>query len=106
VRQRLKRQAFALLWKVNGSGQVQVERKEETQRRLGAGAFGESGSPDGLDALNLAYCEAVAGVPEVSAADVPVGRYLRLLHGEGHGAVLPGLLPRVAWPPALGRGNR
>jgi hypothetical protein len=29
--------------------------------RLGTSAFGESGSPDGMDALNLAYCEMVAG---------------------------------------------
>src|SRR5262249_49805443 len=57
VRLRLKRQAFAPTWKVNGSGQVQVERKEETQKRLGGGAFGDSGSPDGLDSLNLSYMD-------------------------------------------------
>jgi hypothetical protein len=69
VRQRLKRQAFAPLWKVNGSGQVQVERKEETQKRLGTSAFGESGSPDGMDALNLAYCEYLAGGPQAVEPD-------------------------------------
>jgi hypothetical protein len=86
VRQRLKRQAFAPLWKVNGSGQVQVERKEETQRRLGAGAFGESGSPDGLDALNLAYCEAVAGGPQAVEPEArPDGgsHYWQRLGGRG-----------------------
>jgi hypothetical protein len=86
VRQRLKRQAFAPLWKVNGSGQVQVERKEETQRRLGGGAFGESGSPDGLDALNLSYCEAVACGPQAIEPDPRpdgCGHYRERLGGRG-----------------------
>jgi hypothetical protein len=39
VRQRLKRQAFAPLWKVNGSGQEQVER---TERRRSAWARARS----------------------------------------------------------------
>jgi hypothetical protein len=69
VRLRLKRQAFAPVWKVNGSGQVQVERKEETQKRLGGGAFGESGSPDSMDALNLSYLEHLAGGPQAFEPD-------------------------------------
>src|SRR5262249_10183792 len=71
VRLRLKRQAFAPTWKVNGSGQVQVERKEETQKRLGGGAFGDSGSPDGLDALNLAYVDPLPVGPRAFVPVVP-----------------------------------
>lgn len=47
----LRRQAMAVEWKVNLRGQKQVERKEETAKRL------NSGSPDDMDAANLAYYE-------------------------------------------------
>lgn len=50
IRQQLKREALAVLWKVDGQGRCQVERKEDLKKRLGA-------SPDSMDALNLAYLE-------------------------------------------------
>jgi hypothetical protein len=50
VRQTLKQQALAITWKVDGQGRCQVEKKEETKKRL-------SRSPDDMDALNLAYLD-------------------------------------------------
>lgn len=44
----LKRQAMAPTWKVDGQGRRVVEPKDETKKKLGR-------SPDGLDAMNLAY---------------------------------------------------
>jgi hypothetical protein len=49
TRHALKQEALSVRWKVNGAGQCQVERKEETKKRLGH-------SPDKMDGLNLAYC--------------------------------------------------
>ena len=45
----LKRQAMAPKWKLNGQGQRVVEPKDDTKEKLGR-------SPDGMDALNLAFC--------------------------------------------------
>jgi hypothetical protein len=45
---RLREQLMAPMWKVNSAGQCEVEPKSDTKKRLGR-------SPDGADALNLAY---------------------------------------------------
>ena len=55
-RRELKRQAMAPAWKLNGAGQRVVEPKDETKKKLGR-------SPDGLDALNLAYYEGGSELP-------------------------------------------
>jgi hypothetical protein len=44
----LRRQALAPSWKPNAAGQRVVEPKEDTKKKLGR-------SPDGMDALNLAF---------------------------------------------------
>lgn len=46
--QSLRSQAMAPTWKQDGQGRRVVERKEETKRRI-------KRSPDGVDAVNLAY---------------------------------------------------
>lgn len=46
--ERLQRQALSPTWRVNASGQCEVEPKRETKKRL-------KHSPDGMDAVNLAY---------------------------------------------------
>lgn len=48
TRRDLRRQAMAPTWKVDGQGRRQVERKDETKKRI-------KRSPDGMDAVNLAY---------------------------------------------------
>lgn len=48
---RLRQQAMAPLWKLDGQGRRKVEPKADTKKRLSVG------SPDGLDALNLAFYE-------------------------------------------------
>lgn len=50
IRRELKRQAMAPKWKVNGAGQREVEPKDDTKESIGR-------SPDGMDAVNLAYYE-------------------------------------------------
>jgi hypothetical protein len=52
---RLRRQALAPLWQQTGGGQRQVESKAKTKARLPG-----LGSPDGMDAANLAYYEPVS----------------------------------------------
>jgi hypothetical protein len=51
VRVELKRQAMAPRWKLDGSGRRVVEPKDQTRKTLGR-------SPDGMDAVNLAYAPA------------------------------------------------
>ncbi len=53
VRQRLRVQAMAPTWKMDGAGRRVVERKEETKEKIGR-------SPDDMDAMNLAYLEGLA----------------------------------------------
>ncbi|QEG28314.1 hypothetical protein GobsT_30910 [Gemmata obscuriglobus] len=50
VRQELKRQAMAPTYKLDAAGRRVVEPKEDTKERIGR-------SPDGMDAVNLAYYE-------------------------------------------------
>lgn len=61
TRNELRRQAMGVQWKPDFSGRRQVERKDETKKRIGR-------SPDDIDALNLAYLHcptADTGMPEV-----------------------------------------
>jgi hypothetical protein len=51
IRNELKRQAMTPTYKLDAAGRRVVEPKEDTKERLGR-------SPDGMDALNLAYYEA------------------------------------------------
>jgi hypothetical protein len=65
----LRKQAFAPTWELDHSGRRQVERKEQTRRRLGGA------SPDDLDALNLAFLEAPkTEVPSSMDIEVPSTR--------------------------------
>ena len=48
VRQRLKQQAMAPLWRLDTAGRQVVEPKDDTKSKIGR-------SPDDMDALNLAY---------------------------------------------------
>lgn len=57
VRRELKRQALAPSWKLDSAGRRVVEPKADTKKKLGR-------SPDGMDAMNLAY--APAGGQEVA----------------------------------------
>jgi hypothetical protein len=59
VRSELKRQAMAPTWKLDGQGRRVVEPKSDTKKKLGR-------SPDGLDAMNLAY----APLPGPGVAEV------------------------------------
>lgn len=52
-RRELKRQAMAPKWKLDNAGRRVVEKKDDTKDTLGR-------SPDGMDALNLAYAPAAA----------------------------------------------
>ena len=52
MRERLRRQAMAPTWSVNAQGCCVVEPKDKTKARL-------KHSPDGMDAVNLAYAPAV-----------------------------------------------
>lgn len=61
VRNDLRRQAMAPLWKVDGQGRRVVEPKQDTKKRL-------KRSPDDMDGLNLAYA------PESPAAGVSIER--------------------------------
>ncbi len=56
---RLKLQAMAPLWKQDAAGRRVVESKDDMKKRLG------KGSPDDMDALNLAYHEAPLAAPQV-----------------------------------------
>lgn len=56
---RMRTQAMAPTWEPNASGQRCVEEKAKTKDRLGIG------SPDDLDALNLAYYQGAATTPTV-----------------------------------------
>ena len=51
VRIELRRQAMAPTWKVDGQGRRVVEKKDDTKKRI-------QRSPDGMDAVNLAYAPA------------------------------------------------
>lgn len=53
---RLEVQALAPVWRPTTDRRRSVESKEDTKKRLGR-------SPDGFDALNLAYYEASSGLP-------------------------------------------
>jgi hypothetical protein len=48
TRRELRRQAMAPIWKLDSDGRRVVEKKEDTKKRI-------KRSPDGLDAMNLAY---------------------------------------------------
>ncbi|MES2156066.1 MAG: hypothetical protein V4510_13110, partial [bacterium] len=52
VRNRLRQQAMAPKWKMDGQGRRVVEKKEDTKKELGR-------SPDDMDGANLAYFESV-----------------------------------------------
>jgi hypothetical protein len=58
VRQRLRVQALAPEYTVDGSGRRVVEPKHDTKAKLGR-------SPDEMDAMNLSYFEVPASVPSV-----------------------------------------
>lgn len=47
---RLRQQAMAPVYSLNGQGQMVVEEKKDTKKRLGR-------SPDDMDGVNQAYCE-------------------------------------------------
>lgn len=59
---KLRIQAMAPTWKQDSAGRREVERKEKTKEKLGR-------SPDGMDALNLAYYEMAWEAP--SGVDTP-----------------------------------
>ncbi len=61
---RLRQQAMAPKWVVDSAGRQVVERKEETRKRL-------KYSPDGMDAVNLAYCGTLAWEPPTSMEGSP-----------------------------------
>jgi hypothetical protein len=65
MREILKGQAMAPVWKVNAAGKCQLERKAETKKRT-AGV-----SPDDMDALNLAYARALVLEPPSTMPDPP-----------------------------------
>jgi len=60
----LRQQAMAPTWKVNSPGQCEVEKKADTKKRLGR-------SPDGMDALNLAFLEPRPFEAPTTAAGTP-----------------------------------
>jgi hypothetical protein len=70
MRRTLKAQAMAPTWRLNASGQMEVEPKDYTKQKLGR-------SPDGLDALNLAYFEGIGFTPPA-----PVENPQRKLSGD------------------------
>jgi hypothetical protein len=83
VRERLKVQALAPLWKPDAAGRRQVEKKPETKKRL-------KRSPDDMDAVNLAYTEAGEGVAhwvESAVTEQTMGAHLGVL---GRGSDGPG----------------
>lgn len=52
TRRELRRQAMAPTWKLDSDGRRVVEQKDDTKKRI-------KRSPDGMDAMNLAYATAV-----------------------------------------------
>jgi hypothetical protein len=67
---RLRQEAMSPRWKLDAAGRQVVEKKDETKRRL-------KKSPDGMDAVNLAYVRPgdFVAVSSASAPDVaPKGR--------------------------------
>lgn len=74
--ERLRRQAMAPRWDPDGAGRRVVEKKEKTEERLPG-----LGSPDGMDALNLAYYQGGDLVGAVGALPEEPGR--RKLFGRG-----------------------
>jgi hypothetical protein len=66
VRNRLRSQALAPQWAPTADGRRQVEPKKDTKKRIGR-------SPDGMDAVNLAYWEPPATFGSVSAIGEAVG---------------------------------
>ena len=73
---RLKTQALAPLWKQDASGRRVVESKDEMKKRLG------KGSPDDMDALNLAYHETPASGPTVIQVARRTGNAFQERYGE------------------------
>lgn len=59
---KLQTQALAPTWKPTADRRRQVESKEDLKKRL-------KRSPDGLDALNLAFYESAAGLPTIVTRD-------------------------------------
>lgn len=72
---RLRQQAMAPTWKQDGAGRRVVEPKAETKKRLP-----QQGSPDGMDATNLAYYEGGQAPPPEGFDDR--GRRRRVLGRE------------------------
>jgi hypothetical protein len=66
LRQRLRIQALAPEYVVDGAGRRVVEPKHDTKQKLGR-------SPDEMDALNLAYFEMPATVPVIVPRPGPTG---------------------------------
>jgi hypothetical protein len=64
TRRELRRQAMAPIWKLDNEGRRVVEPKDQTKKRI-------KRSPDGMDALNLAY----APVPIVMLDEAQTGGY-------------------------------
>ena len=64
ILRRLRQQAMAPLWKQDAQGRRQVESKKDTKKRL------PIGSPDGMDAMNLAFYEGYSSAAAQSV-DVP-----------------------------------
>ncbi|MFK5283148.1 hypothetical protein ACI3PL_26615, partial [Lacticaseibacillus paracasei] len=62
TRQELKRQAMTPAYKLDSAGRRVVESKSDTKKKLGR-------SPDGMDALNLAYYR--TSPPDVVAIKTP-----------------------------------
>jgi intein/homing endonuclease len=74
---RLRQQAMAPVWELDGSGRRTVEQKKVMKKRLGIG------SPDGMDAVNYAYHDAGGiAVPEFIGNN-DGGRSKRIRHEGG-----------------------
>lgn len=68
IRSELRRQAMSPEWRLDASGRRVVEPKEDTKEKLGR-------SPDGMDAVNLAYYSAADMAPQlIESTRPPRGR--------------------------------
>jgi hypothetical protein len=76
VRRELKRQAMGPRYKLDAPGRRVVEPKHQTKEKLGR-------SPDGMDALNLAYYEAGTGEVAAWVDTGPAHRTVRDRHRRG-----------------------
>lgn len=76
IRNRMRQQAMAVTWTLDGQGRRVVEPKEITKEKIGR-------SPDDMDSVNLAYLQGYdVGTPEYVKQDQP----RRDVWGQDHGA--------------------